>query len=52
MRVNERVSSIADLYIENPEYKELVDVFIYDQIFIYNQAQEAEETTDEEIPAE
>ncbi|MCQ4970681.1 ATP-dependent Clp protease ATP-binding subunit [Lactococcus lactis] len=44
--------SIADFYIEHPEYKELVADLIDDKIVISNQAQEAAETTDEEIPAE
>ena len=44
--------SIADFYIEHPEYKELVADLIDDKIVISNQAQEAAETTDEEVPAE
>ena len=37
---------------EHPEYKELVADLIDDKIVISNQAQEAAETTDEEVPAE
>lgn len=44
--------SIADFYIEHPEYKELVADLIDDKIVISNQAQEAAETTDEKVPAE
>ena len=44
--------SIADFYIEHPEYKELVADLIDDKIVISNQAQETAETTDEEVPAE
>lgn len=44
--------SIADFYIEHPEYKQLVADLIDDKIVISNQTQETAETTDEEVPAE